>query len=152
MSGKSGYPNGYGYDGGRYDRSGNIEANGYSGGGGAAGGSVRDYRPGGYGGFYPEPTIPAQMPVQSPEWSRERADRGRQPHPQPQPSSRPRTREDSTARLHPARDGLHQKETNWYSGSRSRDRDRPEGRSGAGAQAVEGLKMLPTPLDSWTAE
>lgn len=55
-------------------------------------------------------------------------------------------------RLHPARDGLHPDETNWYSGSRSREGDRSAGRSGVGAQAVEGLKIfhgfLPGQLDA----
>lgn len=140
MSGRSGYSNGYGYDGGRYDRGdggyGGLDANGYggssgsigSGGGGGGGnsaaGSVRDYRPGGYGGFYPEP----EMPAQSPPRIRERVDRGRQP----QSSSRQRTIGDDDGSLHP-------EQASMYTGSRTRERDYSPAMSGSGAQAVEGM-------------
>lgn len=133
MSGRSGYSNGYGYDGGRYDRGdggyGSLDANGYGGGGGggsSAGSSVRDYRPGGYGGFYPEP----EMPAQSPPRLRERVDRGRQP----QSSSRQRTRDGG--------DGLHPEQASLYTGSRNRERGYSAVTSGPGAQAVEGLKIF----------
>lgn len=133
MSGRSGYSNGYGYDGGRYDRGdggyGGLDANGYGGssgsGGNSAGASVRDYRPGGYGGFYPEPEMPAQSPPQI----RERVDRGRQP----QSSSRQRTR-DGDGGLHPEQAGM-------YAGSRTRERGYSPAMSGSGAQAVEGMNL-----------
>ncbi|KAL6233842.1 hypothetical protein BDW75DRAFT_231636 [Aspergillus navahoensis] len=75
---KSGYANGYGYsDTSRYDRgdggygnNSNRGVNGYESGG------VRDRRPGGYGGFYPEASQqPSLSPAPSPERRRERFDR-----------------------------------------------------------------------------
>lgn len=140
MSGRSGYSNGYGYEGGgRYDHGdggyGGFEANGYGvggDGGSSAGGSVRDYRPGGYGGFYPEP----EMRAQSPPRIRERVDRGRQP----QSSSRQRTRDGG--------DGLHPEQASMYTGSRNRERGYSPATSGPGAQAVEGLNIS-HPLLPW---
>ncbi|KAL4955148.1 hypothetical protein BDW69DRAFT_193437 [Aspergillus filifer] len=88
---KSGYANGYGYsDTNRYDRgdgghgsNSNLGVNGYGGGGG------RDRRPGGYGGFYPEPSQqPSLSPQPSPERRRERFDRDDRSY----SSSRSRTR------------------------------------------------------------
>lgn len=143
MSGRNGYANGYGYpDAGQYDggydygSSDGLGINGYS---GSAGRSGRDYRAGGYGGFYqePPPPQPSMMPTQSPERRRERIDRGRQDR----PSSRSRTRDgDERPRLQPSRDGLH---PDWYAG-RIRERGQSEASNGGGdargTQAVEGLK------------
>ena len=146
MSGRSGYANGYGYsDAGQYDRSdggyGNLGVNGYSGGGSSGGGS-RDYRPGGYGGFYPEsspqqssPFMPGQ---QSPDRRRDHSS-----------SSRSRTREvDDRARLQVSRDGRHPGDANWGTSGR-RDRSEtgisPSGNA-RGAQAVEGLNLCSPPL------
>ncbi|KAJ5104852.1 hypothetical protein NUU61_002199 [Penicillium alfredii] len=112
MSGRHGYGNGYGYsDAGRYDHGdggyGNLGVNGYSGRsaggpGGPGGGGGRDRRPGGYGGFYPEPIQqPSISPGHSPEPRRDRANRDRQ-QPPSQPTSRPRTRNGDTDRRYQA--------------------------------------------------
>lgn len=148
MSGRSGYANGYGYsDAGQYDRSdggyGNLGVDGYSGGGSGGGGGGRgDYRPGGYGGFYPEPSQqpPPLMPAaQSPDRRRDHSS-----------SSRSRTREvDDRARLQVSRDGRHPGDANW-GGSGRRDRSEtglsPSGSNARGAQAVEGLNLCSPPL------
>ena len=147
MSGRSGYANGYGYsDAGQYDRNdggyGNLGVNGYSGGSSGGGGGGRgDYRPGGYGGFYPEPSQqpPPLMPAaQSPDRRRDHSS-----------SSRSRTREaDDRARLQVSRDGRHPADANWGSSGR-RDRSEtglsPSGSNARGAQAVEGLNLCPLP-------
>lgn len=152
MSGRSGYGNGYGYsDAGRYDNDGgygnhnHLGVNGYSGRAPGSSGGSRDRRPGGYGGFYPEPSHPpALAPGPSPERRRDRSDRDRQQQAS-HSNSRSRTRNGDDRRYQGSRDDR-SREAPRYADGRGRDANGP----GPGAmqsntrerQSVEGLSEV----------
>ncbi|EAW12820.1 exocyst subunit SEC8 [Aspergillus clavatus NRRL 1] len=137
MSGRNGYADGYGHsesnrhdqgDGG-YGANNNLGVNGYSGG--------RERRPGGYGGFYTDPSQESSHSP-SPERRRDRREGGRQ-----NSSSRSRTRDtEAGRRMHSSRDGRPREENNWANASgrgngRADEMNAP--RSTGGSQAIEDI-------------
>ncbi|KAL2868218.1 exocyst subunit SEC8 [Aspergillus lucknowensis] len=144
QNGRSGYPNGYGYpENSRYERSdggyGNdsgLGPNGYGPGGGG-----RDRRPGGYGGFYSEPSQQPSLPLHpSPERRRDRFDRDDRSY----SSSRSRTRGpdlERERRLQSSRDGGPRGDASRLGNTGGGGGGGGE-RSGGGSQAVEDVLQL----------
>jgi Xaa-Pro aminopeptidase len=152
MTGRNGYGYGNGYsDAGRYDQgdgayggSSNLGVNEYNNHNGrSAGNTGAGRRPGGYGGFYPEPAQqPSLSPAPSPERRRDREDRDRQQ----QSTSRSRSRNETADRRYQgsrddrSRDGLRPPD------SRGRDVNPSDAGALEGStremQSVEGSSML----------
>ncbi|RAK88699.1 hypothetical protein BO79DRAFT_148364 [Aspergillus costaricaensis CBS 115574] len=139
MSGSNPYANGYGYsDTSRYDRgdggyggsSSSLGMNGYGG-----GSAERERRPGGYGGFYPEPSSSSLSPGQSPERRRERRERDGD-----HSSSRSRTRDgEADRRALGSRDGRPRGDNSWL-GNNSSGENVPG--HAAGPQAIEDVLQM----------
>ena len=138
MSGRNPYATGYGYsDTNRYDRSdggygnsNNMGMNGYGGAGGGGSGE-RERRPGGYGGFYPEPSQSSLSPGQSPEGRRERWDRDGE-----HSSSRSRTRDgEADRKALTSREGRARGDSSWLGSNSSGENVTGHA---AGPQAIEG--------------